>query len=235
MFNNWQKALFNHPKPEESFPRQQKTVCIGHAAAADGAFSDTISEETDEHKREEREHQFNEQQERHELEQQNYGRYRNNNEEHERQFNEEQEQHERQRQNNHRFAAAYKNVHDGSDVPTLAQQRKTKELDSAAEQKRALDMSKSLGKFELKNINDIPKTGVLSEHQAMNMYKQIQYDCDQLGFPFTIMEELPATKSCIPPNHGQSTSMIRNISWFIFHRLEINIPSTNTVLSLIHI
>ena len=44
------------------------------------------------------------------------------------------------------------------------------------------------------------------------------------------MEELPVTKSCIPPNHGQSASMIRNISWAIFHRLEINIPSTNNVL-----
>ena len=207
-----------------------KTACIGHAAAADKAFSDTISEDTDDRVREEREQQFNDQQEQHEWEHQNYGRYRNNNEERERQFNEEQEQHEWKRQNNHRFFDAYKNFHNKSDGPTQAEQRRTKELDSAAEQKRALDISKSLGKFEVKNINDIPKTGVLSEHQAMNMYKQIQYDCDQLGFPFTILEELPLTKSCIPPNHGQSKPMIRNISRAIFHRLEINIPSTNKVL-----
>ena len=64
----------------------------------------------------------------------------------------------------------------------------------------------------------------------MNMYKQIQYDCEQLGFPFTIMEQLPVTKLCIPQNHGQSKLMIRNISRAIFRRLEINIPSTNTVL-----
>ena len=64
----------------------------------------------------------------------------------------------------------------------------------------------------------------------MNMYKKIQYDYEQLRYPITIMEQLPVTKSCIPQNHGQSMLIIQNISCAIFHCLEINIPSTNTVL-----
>ena len=49
-----------------------KIACIRHAATADDAFLDTISEDTDEREREEREQQFNEQQEQHKREQENH-------------------------------------------------------------------------------------------------------------------------------------------------------------------
>ena len=64
----------------------------------------------------------------------------------------------------------------------------------------------------------------------MNIYREIQDDHEQLGYPIAVMEHLPQTKSCIPQNHGQSKSMIQNISCAIYRRLTIIILSTNTVL-----
>ena len=55
---------------------------------------------------------------------------------------------------------------------------------------------KSLNKFGQIDIDSIPKTEALTEHQAINVYTEIQDDCNQLGFPITPLDELAVVKSC---------------------------------------
>ena len=89
---------------------------------------------------------------------------------------------------------------------------------------------KSLNKFGQMDIDSIPKTEALTEQQAINVYSEIQDDCNQLGFPITALDELAVNKSCRPQNHGLSQEMMLNISKTLFRRLSMAIPSTNLVM-----
>ena len=80
------------------------------------------------------------------------------------------------------------------------------------------------------DIDSILKTEALTEHQAINVYSEIQDDCNQLGFPITPRDELALVKSCRPQNHGVSKEIMLNISKTIFRRLSFVIPSTNLVM-----
>ena len=117
------------------------------------------------------------------------------NEEHERRLEERQE-----RKANHRFSRAF-NLNDGEDKKR--ERRREMELEKGAEKKQqkedANTISKSLARFEVKDINNIPETGALTEIQTMNIYREIQDDCEQHNYPITVMELLPEIKSCIPP------------------------------------
>ena len=62
------------------------------------------------------------------------------------------------------------------------------------------------------DINGIPKTEALTELQAINVYSEIQDDCNQLGLPITPLDELTVVKLCRPIVHGQSKETMLNIS-----------------------
>ena len=89
---------------------------------------------------------------------------------------------------------------------------------------------KSLTKFEQKDIANILKTEALSKRQVINVYKEIQDDCNQCGFLITPMEKLPEMKSCILTTHNESPKAMINISCALYRRFTIVIPSTNKVM-----
>ena len=69
------------------------------------------------------------------------------------------------------------------------------ELDEEAAQEKAKLQEQEdylifrlLNKFEVKEIVNIPKTEALSETHAINIYKEIQDNCNQCGFPITPIE-----------------------------------------------
>ena len=89
---------------------------------------------------------------------------------------------------------------------------------------------KNIGKFEVKDIANIPKTTALSKNQAINIYREITDDCNQCGFLITPMKKLSEMKYCIPPNHEMSTKMMTNISQAIYCCFTTVIQSTNKVI-----
>ena len=82
-------------------------------------------------------------------------------------------------------------------------EEKETELDeAAAKEKKKIQgtqdylIFKSLNNFGQMYIANIPKTETLSENQAINVYKEIQDDCNQCGFSITLMEQLLVVKLC---------------------------------------
>ena len=88
----------------------------------------------------------------------------------------------------------------------------------------------SLNKFEQKDIANIPKTKALSETQIINIYKEIQDNCNQCGFTITPMEKLPSMKFCIQNNHKESPKVITNISRALYRQFTTAIPSTDKII-----
>ena len=89
---------------------------------------------------------------------------------------------------------------------------------------------KSLNKFEQKDIANIPRTEALNEIQAINIYEEIQDDCNQCSYPITPMEKLSEMKSCILTTHSESPKAMINISQALYSRITTFILSTNKVM-----
>ena len=89
--------------------------------------------------------------------------------------------------------------------------------------------SKNLTKFEHKDLNDnnIPNSGLLSEKQALSLYKEISDNCLRGSFPLTLMPQLVTSGSCIPLKHPEDDVSIQNISHSLYQWLMTAMQSTN--------